>query len=104
MSDTTKTAVVVGAILVALVVLGTLGGRGMMGGMMGGGWGWGLGWLGMILVWALLVAVAVLVVRALWGGEARPREDSALEILKRRYARGDISKEEFEEKRRSLEG
>ncbi|MBI2171195.1 MAG: SHOCT domain-containing protein [Chloroflexi bacterium] len=30
------------------------------------------------------------------------REDSALEILKRRYARGDISKEEYEEKKRDL--
>jgi putative membrane protein len=74
---------------------------------MGGGWGMMSGWL---LLWSLLVVVVVLVVlmvRALRsppgprseGTSARP---SALEILEERFARGEIDRQEFEERRRSL--
>jgi putative membrane protein len=57
----------------------------------------------MFLFWALVIAGVVLLVRYLARlGRARGQEDSALEILKRRYARGEINKEEFEDKRRDL--
>lgn len=77
-------------------------------GMMGGGYG--MGWLGMILMAAFWIAVIVgiiflirwLVISTSAGGRAVKSEESALEILKRRYARGEIDKEEFEEKKRSL--
>ncbi|MBI3015770.1 MAG: SHOCT domain-containing protein [Candidatus Tectomicrobia bacterium] len=77
------------------------------------GWGWGgmgfggglLGFLFMILFWGVLIAGVVLAVRWLTeksrSGEGR-QEDSALEILKKRYARGEIGKEEFEEKKKDL--
>ena len=32
----------------------------------------------------------------------RPNEESAIEILKRRYARGEINREEFEERKKNL--
>lgn len=68
----------------------------------------GFGGLGMILWLVLLVAVVVIVIRLASGdggdGSAEGgKESDALEILRRRYAAGEISHEEYEEKRRSLE-
>lgn len=54
-----------------------------------------------LFVLALVVAIAWGVQWAVRGGLGRT-EDSALEILKKRYARGEISKEEFEEKKRDI--
>jgi len=78
-------------------------------GMMG--WGYGMGWFGIIIMAAFWIAVIVgivflirwLVVSTRTGGRGGRPEDSVLEILKRRYARGEINKEEFEEKRKDLE-
>jgi len=82
------------------------GGWGMGPGMMGG---WGLGWLGMIMMlafWALVIVALVLLIRWLAqvsrGGAFGGRGPQALEILKERYARGEIDKEEFEAKKRDL--
>jgi putative membrane protein len=54
-----------------------------------------------LFILALVLAIAWGVQWAVRGGVGRT-EDSALEILKRRYARGEISKEEFEEKKRDI--
>ena len=71
-------------------------------------WFWGVGMLlGMgvfVLFWVLILAGLVLLIRWLWM-QARPAartEESALDILKRRYARGEITREEFETIRRDL--
>ena len=76
----------------------------MDGSVMGGGMGiWTL--FGMIFWIVLIVGVVLLVIwviqRAAGGGTSKTGE-SALEILKKRYARGEISKEEFEEKKRDI--
>lgn len=72
-------------------------------------WWWGFGMLHMLLYWGVLILVVALLVKWLFartGGEPHPRHHgkSALDILKERYARGEIGKEEFEQKKRDLEG
>jgi putative membrane protein len=75
---------------------------------MWGMWGaWGIGMMFMMLVfWGLLIVGLVLGMRWLisQGRESRstPRSDTALDILRQRYARGEIDKEEFEAKKRDL--
>jgi putative membrane protein len=77
---------------------------------------WGWGWYGMIfgplfmiLVLAVVIAAAALIVRSLggpWQGMAPPHYPqpgrTPLDILKERFARGEIDKNEFEERRRVL--
>ena len=70
----------------------------------GGGYGMIFGPLLMILVLAVAIAVAVLLVRWVggpWQGTVRPGRTS-LDILKERFARGEINKDEFEERRRVI--
>ncbi len=76
------------------------------------GWDWGsghmiFGSLMMILFWGGLILLIVLAARWLGGrlsrdaGPAAPRK-LALDILEERFARGEIDKEEFEERKRLL--
>ncbi|UWG46832.1 putative membrane protein [Halanaeroarchaeum sp. HSR-CO] len=74
------------------------GGYGMTGGTMFGGFLWPLLLIGGVL--ALLY----------WAGDrggadhhGDDRTDSAMETLRQRYARGELTEEEFEERRRRLE-
>ncbi len=71
---------------------------------MGWMWGaWGIGMmLMMLLFWGLVIAAIVLGVRWLVGQPKVSQPDSALEILRQRYARGEINREEFEQKKRDL--
>lgn len=76
----------------------------MWGGMDGHSWGWGFGPLFMVLFWGLVVIGIVALVQYLLRGPGNaPRGKNALDILKERYARGEIDKDEFERKKRDLE-
>jgi putative membrane protein len=67
------------------------------------GWGWGVGMMAMMLTfWAVVIVVAVLGMRWFIGQTKSARGDSALEILRQRFARGEIEKDEFEAKKKQL--
>lgn len=70
-----------------------------------GMWGaWGLAMmLLMVLFWGLVLVALVLGIRWLWTQGRAPQRDTALEILRERYARGELTREEFEARRRDLE-
>jgi putative membrane protein len=72
---------------------------------MGDGWGWWMvmGWVWMLVFWGLIVWGIYAIVNRDRGGSTRNEsEPGALEILERRYARGDIGADQFEEMRRRL--
>lgn len=63
----------------------------------------GFGGIWMVLWWVLIIAGIVLLVKWLAGDKSQPGDKSALEILKERYARGEIGQDDFERMRRELE-
>lgn len=66
-----------------------------------GCWGWGMdgGWLFMILFWGLVLVGLVWLIRSF---SSQSRGKTALEILQERYARGEIQKEEYEQRKRDI--
>jgi putative membrane protein len=79
---------------------------------------YGMGWWGMVLTWligiglvVLLVALAIGLIAALARGSSgsanAPRvptmPESPSEILRRRYASGEITREQFEQMKRDIE-
>ena len=78
-------------------------------------WGWGAGgWAGwllmavaMVVFWGALIALAIWAVRSLGSGRAGQSDrkpNRAMEILEERYARGEIDRQELEERRAVLQG
>ncbi len=115
MNKDVRIAIIIGSIIIAILIVVPLvwggisgwgGGWGMTGpGMMGGfGWG-GLMGIGMVVFWGLVIWGIVALARGVsspGGTGSSNQSDSALEVLKRRYARGEINKEEFEDKKKDI--
>ena len=64
--------------------------------------GWWM-WLGMLAFWSTVIFLVIWGVRSLTSDDRRdgpyslPREESAIEIARKRYARGEISREEYQD-------
>ncbi|WP_054685206.1 SHOCT domain-containing protein [Rhodothermus marinus] len=60
-------------------------------------WGWWIFWI------VVIIALVWLLSQRRTGAPPPPRKESPLELLQRRYAAGEISTEEYEERRARLE-
>ena len=112
MDKNSKTVLIIGGIIIAVIVILSVvpgliwgwQGYGMMGsGMMGG---YGAMFL-MPVLWIVVLGLIIwAVVAAVRPGESSRSDSatfsSALDVLKKRYARGEINKEEYEEKKKDL--
>lgn len=72
--------------------------------------GFGFGFIFMLIFWVLLIITVSALIRGLSGRGCwhdlnghKSGENSALKIIKERYAKGEISKEEFEKMKKDLE-
>ena len=66
-----------------------------------GGFGMGSMWI----IWIIIIIAVILLAKRYFSPtrkESEPTAESALNVLKKRYARGEIGKGEFEEKKRDL--
>jgi len=114
-----KTALIIGGIALAVLIFvpsviwavsgwegGEWGNWGMMGPLMMGGFSlmglMGIFWIVVLglIIWAVVAAVRGAGERGGFGSASQ--SESALEILKKRYARGEINKAEYEEKKKDL--
>jgi putative membrane protein len=70
-------------------------------GMINGNWHGG--GLFMIILWVLVIVGVIYFVQwSIEQGKGGGEKESALEILKKRYAKGEINKQEYEEKKKDL--
>ena len=73
----------------------------MWNGMEGIGWGWiGIGILHMVVFWALVILAFGALLKWLAGGARL--DGRAVDILKARYAKGELTREQFEQMKRDL--
>ncbi len=72
------------------------------------GWGGGVvfGWIFMLLFWGLIIWAIVVLAKNITNDESHNKDkhqDKSLDILRERYATGELSKEDFEKMRKDLQ-
>jgi len=73
-----------------------------------GGWGMGFGWFFMLLFWGLIILGIVGLIKWLFMSNTdanlppQKQPKTAMEILEERYARGEIDREEYQQKKHDL--
>ena len=81
---------------------------GMMGGWSGWGWTGPFHMIGWLLILVLIIAAVAWVVRSATYGGIHPsradRRSSGLDVLEERYARGEINRDEYLQKKRDIVG
>ncbi|MFH0941974.1 MAG: SHOCT domain-containing protein [Chloroflexota bacterium] len=112
MNKNLKTLLIIGGTVLAVIVI-----LSVLAGLSWGWWGNGYGMMGMMesialmflmpVLWIVVVGLiiwwVVAAARGAGNSESTARSaDSALEILKKRYARGEVNKEEYEAKKKDL--
>jgi putative membrane protein len=65
--------------------------------------GWSWLWMAamMVLFWGGILAIAVFAIRSFTGSKSN---DQAMDVLRRRFASGEITQDEFEKTRKALQG
>lgn len=113
MNTTNRTLIASGVFLLAAGLLAPLWMSFAMDGMMGNGGQWtgpwhgwmggmGFAWMAMLGFWLVVAIGFMLLIRAI-DLRRRGRDEAPLDIAKRRYAAGEISRDEYERIRRDLE-
>ena len=74
----------------------------MMGWFGHGGYGMGHGFGGfaMMLLWLVVIVAGIWIVKTRSTG--KPENDSPMNMLKKRYAKGDMTKEEYDRMKRDI--
>ncbi len=67
------------------------------------GSGFGGGFLFMWLFWILVIVVVALVIKCLVGDGCNPSEETSLDKLKKRFERGEIDEDEYNQKKSTLD-
>jgi putative membrane protein len=100
------------SLVMITVLLASSSGEGYFGQQGTGGWGpmmhYGFGYGGMFMWIIFLVVVGLLIYFIIHSqkqkGQTPTQNENHLDILKRRYAKGEITKEEYERMKKELEG
>lgn len=70
----------------------------------GMGWGtWGFGWIIWIIVLVIIVWGIIKIVSSNSNKPQHKQDENALDILKKRYAKGEITKEQYDQMRKDIQ-